>query len=78
MDDILVKSKEEITHAKDLVVCYNIMRRFNLQLHSKKCVFAVKGGKLLGSMVTQRGIEPNPEKVQVILDMQPPISINKL
>ena len=41
-------------------------------LNPNKCTFAVRAGKFLGFMVSQRGIEANPEKIQAILDMRPP------
>ncbi|VFQ66010.1 unnamed protein product, partial [Cuscuta campestris] len=49
--------------------------RHNLRLNPKKCVFAVRTGKFLGFMVTKRGIEPNPEKIKAIVEMQPPTSV---
>lgn len=54
---------------KDLTDCFSIMRRYKPRLNVKKCAFVVKGRKFLGYMVTRRGIEPNPEKVKVILGM---------
>ncbi|XP_019184747.1 PREDICTED: uncharacterized protein LOC109179701 [Ipomoea nil] len=64
VDEMLVKSKEETDHVKDLMECFEIMRKFSLKLNPKKCAFAVRGGKFLRYMVTQRGIEPNPEKTE--------------
>jgi len=32
-------------------------------LNPEKCVFGVPAGKLLGFMVSERGIEANPEKI---------------
>ncbi|XP_019178351.1 PREDICTED: uncharacterized protein LOC109173565 [Ipomoea nil] len=78
VDDMLVKSREEAKHAEDLADCFQVMLRYNLQLNPKKCAFAVQGGKFLGYMVTKRGIEPNPEKVQAIIDMQPPSTVKDL
>ena len=42
-----------------------------MKLNSSKCVFGVTAGKFLGFMVSQRGIEVNPEKVRAILDLEP-------
>ncbi|XP_019184635.1 PREDICTED: uncharacterized protein LOC109179589 [Ipomoea nil] len=78
VDDMLVKSLEEDKHAKDLADCFKVMMKYNLRLNPKKCAFAVQGGKFLGYMVTKRGIEPNPEKVQAIIDMQPPTTVRDL
>ncbi|XP_019167796.1 PREDICTED: uncharacterized protein LOC109163501 [Ipomoea nil] len=75
VDDLLVKSKEAPENSRDLKACFQLMERYKLRLNPKKCAFAVRGGKFLGYMVTQRGIEPNPEKIKAILDMQPPTNL---
>ena len=45
--------------------------RFNIKLNPKKCVFGVPKGKLLGYIVSERGIEANPEKITAISNMGP-------
>ncbi|KAL0293069.1 UNVERIFIED_CONTAM: hypothetical protein Sradi_6958500 [Sesamum radiatum] len=42
-----------------------------MKLNPSKCTFGVRGGKFLGFMVSQRGIEANPEKIEAIIKMQP-------
>ena len=41
-------------------------------LNPKKCTFGVTSGKLLGHIVSERGIEVDPEKIKAILDMLAP------
>ena len=41
-------------------------------MNPKKCTFGVTSGKLLGHIVSERGIEVNPEKIRAILDMPAP------
>ncbi|RVW69675.1 hypothetical protein CK203_059465 [Vitis vinifera] len=43
-----------------------------LRLNPKKCTFGVTSGKLLGHMVSERGIEVDPDKIKAILDMPAP------
>ena len=43
-----------------------------MKLNPSKCVFGVSSGKFLGFMVSQRGIETNPDKIKVVLEMTPP------
>ncbi|XP_030923022.1 uncharacterized protein LOC115949897 [Quercus lobata] len=43
-----------------------------MKLNPSKCAFGVSSGKSLGFMVSHRGIEANPDKIQAILDMKPP------
>jgi hypothetical protein len=47
------------------------MREARLQLNQEKCIFGVRQGKILGYLVSHRGIEDNPTKIQVIMDMAP-------
>lgn len=49
-----------------------------MKLNPSKCAFRVSAGKFLGFMVSQRGIEANPEKVKDILDMQAPRNIKEV
>ncbi|XP_019154276.1 PREDICTED: uncharacterized protein LOC109150745 [Ipomoea nil] len=75
VDDMIVKSTDADLHTDDLTEVFSVMQRFNLRLNPKKCTFGVHGGKFLGYMVSKRGIEPNPDKVKAILDMEPPRSL---
>ena len=49
-----------------------------MRLNPTKCAFGVQSEKFLGYMITQRGIEANPEKIQAILDMESPTSIKEV
>ena len=69
VDDMLVNSKEEENHLDDLKETFNALRQYNMKLNPSKCAFGVSSGKFLGFMISQRGIEANPEKVRAILEM---------
>ena len=49
-----------------------------MKLNLVKCIFGVSSGKFLGFMVSQRGIEANPEKVRAILDMVSPKTVKEV
>ena len=42
------------------------------KLNPEKCIFGVSAGKLLGFLVSHRGIEANPAKIKAIEAMRPP------
>ena len=46
-----------------------------MKLNPAKCAFFIRGGKFLGYMVSGKGIEPNPEKVEAILSMPEPTCV---
>ena len=72
VDDMLVKSKEELAHLDDLRETFATLKQYQMKLNPGKCVFGVASSKFLGFMVSQSWIEANPEKVQAIIDMALP------
>ena len=72
VDDIVVKSKQAFTHGKDLQETFENLRKCSVKLNPEKCVFGVRAGKLLGFLVSKRGIEANPDKIAAIHQMEPP------
>ena len=49
-----------------------------MKLNPSKCAFKVSSGKFLGFMVLQKRIKANPDKIQTILDMEPPKNIKEV
>uniref|UniRef100_A0A2N9F216 Uncharacterized protein n=1 Tax=Fagus sylvatica TaxID=28930 RepID=A0A2N9F216_FAGSY len=72
VDDMLVKSKENEDHLTDLKETFQALRTYNMKLNPEKCAFGVSSGKFLGFMVSQRGIEANPDKIKAIPGNEPP------
>ena len=72
VDDMIVKSCDKAYHWAALKFFFQRIRRFRLRLNPKKCTFGVTFGKLLGYMISERGIEVDLDKIRVILDMPPP------
>ncbi|XP_019431067.1 PREDICTED: uncharacterized protein LOC109338316, partial [Lupinus angustifolius] len=72
VDDIICKSKTEGEHVGNLQKLFKRLRDYNLKLNPVKCSFGVKSGRVLGFIVSQRGIEVDPEKVKAITEMLPP------
>jgi hypothetical protein len=74
VDDIIVKSTKQENHIADLQETFANFRQAGLKLNPEKCVFGVKKGKFLGYLVSTKGIEANPSKIEAILQMEPPNS----
>lgn len=72
IDDMLVKSPLATKHMDNLAECFKILHAYRMKLNPSKCVFSVHGGKFLGYMVLQRGIEVNPKKIEAIMKLPPP------
>ena len=71
VDDIVVKSRKAEDLVADLRIAFDCLRAKGVKLNPEKCVFGVIRGMLLGFIVSQRGIEPNPDKVSAITRMGP-------
>ena len=63
---------------RELEETFESMRQVDLRLNPEKCVFGVPSGKLLGFLVSHRGIEANPEKIKDIKDMSPPQTLKEM
>ena len=72
VDDMMVKSKDREGHISALRKFFERIWFYKLRLNPKKCTFGVTSGKLLGFMVSQRGIEVDPDKIKEIVEMKPP------
>ena len=75
LDDIMIFSKRKEEHAFHLRHIFEHCRKYGISLNPKKCVFAVTEGKLLGHIVSKKGISIDPERIKAI--EQIPLPHNK-
>src|SRR5664279_5578421 len=78
MDDIVVMSKKRGDLLEDLQETFDNLRKYKMLLNPTKCVFGVPAGKLLGFIVSERGIEVNPEKINAILNIARPTCLKDI
>jgi hypothetical protein len=71
IDDIIVKTRESHTFIEDPEETFANLRKVNIKLNPAKCTFGLPSGKLLGFLVSHRGIEANPDKVKAIEEIHP-------
>ena len=72
VDDITVMSRKKADLLDDLQETFDNLRAYRMKLNPKKCVFGIPAGKLLGFIVSERGIEVNPETIKAILNISRP------
>ena len=78
IDDMLVKSVKAELHRTHLAEAFQVLKSYNIKLNPAKFAFGVSVGKFLGFIVNSRGIEANPDKIKVVLDMLPPSNIKDI
>ena len=66
MDDIIVWGKTIEEHDQRLKAVLETIRRANLKLNKSKCVFGVHELTFLGDVISDKGIKPDPAKIQAI------------
>jgi hypothetical protein len=66
VNDIIVVSKKE-SYISDLSETFDNMRESNLKLNLEKCIFRVTRGKVLGCLVSTKGIEASHDKIRAII-----------
>jgi hypothetical protein len=74
VDDIIVKTRESRTFIEDLEETFANLRK----VYPTKCAFGVPSGKLLGFLMSHRGIEVNPNKVKAMEEMRPSHNLKEM
>jgi len=78
VDDMVVTSQERGRHTADLEELIAMIAKYHLKLNPEKCVFGIEAEKFLGFMLTERGIEANPDKCAAIIAMRSPASMKEV
>ncbi|KAK1631744.1 hypothetical protein QYE76_006059 [Lolium multiflorum] len=78
IDDVVITTKKGSTLIDDLKETFDNLDKFCLKLNPTKCSFGVPAGELLGFLVSARGIEANPEKIQAIVTMRKPTKLKEI
>jgi hypothetical protein len=72
MDDMIVKSHDEVDHTAHLRKVFEQARKYKMRFNPEKCTFGVRAGKFLGFYLTERGIEANPDKCRAFTELPVP------
>jgi hypothetical protein len=78
IDDMVITTRKEESLINDLKETFDNLDRYKLKLNPTKCSFGVLAGQLLGFLVSARGIEANPKKIQAILTMGKPAKLHEV
>ncbi|PKI65802.1 hypothetical protein CRG98_013807 [Punica granatum] len=78
VDDMIAKSKEGEDHLVNLKLLFDRLREYKLRLNPAKCTFGARSGNLLGFVVSERGIEVDPDKVKAIKELPPPSTVREV
>jgi hypothetical protein len=69
IDSMLVKNMNFKKYLQDLKGVFSLLHQYQIKLNPTKYAFVINGGKFLSFLVRTKEIEPNPKKIQVIMNM---------
>lgn len=72
IDDVLVASKTEAEHQQHLRLLFQKFKENGIVINTSKCQFGKQEVKFLGYLVTGQGVQPLPDKVKVIQELDKP------
>ena len=74
---MIVESQGKESHSTNLKKLFERLRKYQLKLNPSKCTFRVTSKKLLGFVVSNQGIEVDPEKIKAIQNLHVPCTQKK-
>ena len=74
LDDIITFSQTEEEHLKHLEIIFGRLKEAGLKLKRSKCSFMKLHIEYLGHLISEKGIEPMPDKLTAIKEMLAPRS----
>nr|GEV17333.1 reverse transcriptase domain-containing protein [Tanacetum cinerariifolium] len=78
VDDLVVKSHTEAEMMRDVEETFRTLRKINMKLNLKKCLFGLAEGVFLGYIIAPVGIKPCPNKTAVVLQLPSPRTIKEV
>lgn len=77
LDDILIFSRTFDQHKHHLNEILSLLSQANFQVNPDKCTIAVNEINFLSHTINEKGIQPNGDKIKVILDLPPPRTLKE-
>jgi hypothetical protein len=74
-DDILVYSRDWITHLQHLREVLKLLASNSLVANKKKCYFGQKSVEYLGHMITEEGVAVDPGKINSVINWPQPKNV---
>ena len=78
VDDVVIKTRHVESLIDDLRLTFDNLRTCDIKLNLENCVFGVPAGKLLGFIISNRGIEANPAKIRALSQLAIPTDLKQI
>ena len=78
LDDIVIYSNNTDEHNNHIRLVFDRSRKVGLRLNTNKCHFGLREVKLLGFIVSEKGVTTDPDKFKVIKNLPAPTSVKQV
>ena len=78
LDDVIIRSNSFEEHLRNLDETLSLLNNAGIKLSYRKCCFVREKVKFLGHILSEKGILPNPDKVNAVVDMKRPNTVRQL
>lgn len=78
LDDIIIFSETESEHVEKLTKIFNRLRKAGLTLRPEKCKYMKKEIKLLGYIVSEKGLLPDDTKIEAVRNFPTPKNVKDI
>ena len=78
VDDVVIKTRHVESLIDDQRLMLDNLRTYDIKLNPEKCVFGIPAGKLLGFIVSNKGIEANPAKIRALSQLSTPTDLKQI
>ena len=78
IDDVLIFGASQEEHNSRLIAALERIERTGVTLNAVKCQFSQSKIKFLGHIIDERGIQPDPEKISAIVELDPPQNVTEM
>ena len=78
LDNITISGKTQEEHDENLKQFMSAAQAANLTLNQSKCEFSTKRLKLLGTVIENGTISPDPDRIQPLVNLPPPRNLKEL
>ena len=78
MDDFLIFSKTPTEHLEHLKIVTDVLKRAQMKIKLKKCVFFAKELEFLGHLISNGKIRPSKRKIEALFRYEQPTTLKQL
>lgn len=78
LDDVVIVSQDFESHLETLSIVFDRLTAAGLVVSQEKCKFCLPQLKYLGYVVDEKGLHPDPDKVEAIINVSSPKNINEI